>query len=188
MDLTRAITGWVQRKYKPISVCEAEIREELEFHLEMRSLDNEAAGMTVQEARQDAQSRFGNFEKQYEACRQVTLGWQLALRRLQILFVIGLALAVVCLAWTLVQAQSIHTEYQTQLDALRAQLQASQQSTGHTLNRIPVVQWKPSESLNPSLNVSITDSRMEFVPKTLDEPWSHWGALSETVLPVSESP
>jgi predicted permease len=36
-----------------------EIREELEFHLEMRTRDNIAAGMTPAEARADAERRFG---------------------------------------------------------------------------------------------------------------------------------
>ena len=191
MELTRKITGWVNQKYKSISACEAEIREELEFHLEMRSLENQTSGMTVEEARRDAQIRFGNFEKQYEACRQASLGWQLVVRRMQVALFVGLTIAVLYLAWALVQAQVVQTEYKTQLESLRTQLQVSQQSSAHDENRIPYVKWEPVlpiQSFDRTQNASGSATSIEFVPGTLDEPWSQWSALSETVFPISESP
>jgi len=54
---------------RPIPVIEQEILDELEFHIEMRTLDNVAAGMSASEARQNALGRFGNFERIHKACR-----------------------------------------------------------------------------------------------------------------------
>jgi hypothetical protein len=45
-----------------------EIDEELQFHIEMRTRDNLNAGMPPQEARANAQSRFGDYEKVKEDC------------------------------------------------------------------------------------------------------------------------
>ena len=50
---------------------DSEIREELEFHLEMCVQDNQRAGMSAEEARQDAQRRFGNFEASRQQCRRI---------------------------------------------------------------------------------------------------------------------
>ena len=52
---------------------EQEIPDELEFHVEMRTLDNVTAGMPAAEARQDAMRRFGNFDRIYRVCRQTQL-------------------------------------------------------------------------------------------------------------------
>ena len=46
---------------RPIREIEQEILDELEFHVEMRARDNVNLGMTPDEARQDALSRFGDF-------------------------------------------------------------------------------------------------------------------------------
>ncbi|MGA2255998.1 MAG: permease prefix domain 1-containing protein [Thermoguttaceae bacterium] len=57
---------------RPMHVIEQEILDELEFHIGMRTLDNVAAGMSANEARQDALGRFGDFERIHKACRQAS--------------------------------------------------------------------------------------------------------------------
>jgi putative ABC transport system permease protein len=55
---------------------ERELDEELRAHVEMRVEENIAAGMTPQEARNDAQRRFGNFTLQKEDTREIhVIGW-----------------------------------------------------------------------------------------------------------------
>ncbi len=46
-----------------------EIDEELRFHLEQRTVENIAAGMSPEEAAREARKRFGNFQSVREECR-----------------------------------------------------------------------------------------------------------------------
>jgi hypothetical protein len=49
-----------------------EIEEELQFHIEMRTRDNIAAGMSPEEARNDALRRFGDFDHVNAECRNIS--------------------------------------------------------------------------------------------------------------------
>lgn len=194
MWLARTLNGWVSGKHNSIADCEAEIREELEFHLEMRSLDNQAAGMSAEEARCDAQSRFGDFEKQYQACRQVTLAWPLALRRLQMLLFVGLLAAVALMGWALIKAQHTQSNYETELADLRKQLEVSQTlvlSPQSEANLIPDVEWNPNlmiQSLAESYDSNVSEIYSDFATNVLDQPWSDWSSLAESPLSVVERP
>ena len=80
---------------RPIREIEQEILDELEFHLEMRTLDNVSAGMPADEARHDAVRRFGDFEKIRKACRRTLLGERIMLQRVQAVLTLVL-LGVFC--------------------------------------------------------------------------------------------
>jgi putative ABC transport system permease protein len=56
------------------SRIDAEIAEELRSHIHLRTQGNLAAGMSPEEARRDAQVRFGGMESIKEACRDVRGG------------------------------------------------------------------------------------------------------------------
>ena len=58
MNLRRLfdIRRWTRSRRRTLD----EIDEEFDFHLELRSLDNEAEGMESAEARRDAERRFGD--------------------------------------------------------------------------------------------------------------------------------
>ncbi len=47
-----------------------EIDEELRFHLDQRTAENIAAGMSPKDAAREARKRFGNFQTVREECRQ----------------------------------------------------------------------------------------------------------------------
>jgi hypothetical protein len=83
---------------RPIGIVEQEILDELTFHIEMRTLDNQSAGMPADEARQDAVRRFGDFERIHKACRQTLLGERIMLQRIQAVLSVVLLGAVVYLA------------------------------------------------------------------------------------------
>jgi hypothetical protein len=51
---------------------EREIEEELQFHIEMRTRDNIAAGMSPEEAGNDALRRFGDFDHVNAECRNIS--------------------------------------------------------------------------------------------------------------------
>jgi len=52
------------------SAIKREIDEELRFHMEQRTAENIAAGMTPEEARREAWKRFGNVQSVREECRE----------------------------------------------------------------------------------------------------------------------
>ena len=53
------------------------------------------------------------------------------------------------------------------------------------------MKWEPVlpiQSFDRTQNASGSATSIEFVPGTLDEPWSQWSALSETALPIIRIP
>jgi putative ABC transport system permease protein len=70
--------AWVNklRNFFRSERMEQELDEELRSHIEMRVEENIAAGMSPEEARYDAQRRFGNFTLQKEDTREIhVIGW-----------------------------------------------------------------------------------------------------------------
>jgi hypothetical protein len=60
------------KKLFRISAIQQEIDEELRFHIEQRTAENIAAGMTPAEAGREARKRFGNVQSVREECRETT--------------------------------------------------------------------------------------------------------------------
>src|SRR5579872_6693250 len=53
-----------------------EIDEELYFHIEQRTADNIASGMSSEDAMLEARKRFGNWQTHREECREIRgIGW-----------------------------------------------------------------------------------------------------------------
>lgn len=90
---------------RPLPELEGEIVEELNFHIEMRALDNLRAGMAADEARQDALRRFGDFKAIHQACRRIQAGERIMLQRIQTLLIVVVVGAVVYLGVAHWQAQ-----------------------------------------------------------------------------------
>src|SRR6266849_9479233 len=71
MSLLERLRGMFQR-----DKLDRDVDDELRSHLEMRAADNAAAGMTPDEARYDAQRRFGNTTLLKEDTRKMDIiGW-----------------------------------------------------------------------------------------------------------------
>src|SRR5580704_4217790 len=67
--------NWFQKIRFPLRrlqgrAIKREIDEELRFHIEQRTAENIAAGMTPEEAAREARKRFGNFQSVREECRE----------------------------------------------------------------------------------------------------------------------
>jgi RNA polymerase sigma-70 factor (ECF subfamily) len=90
---------------RPMRVVDQEIVDELEFHLDMRTLDNVGAGMSADQARQDALRRFGDFERIHKACRQTLLGERIMLQRLQAILTLVLLVAIIFMGVALYRGQ-----------------------------------------------------------------------------------
>ncbi len=83
---------------RPMKEVDAEIVDELSFHIEMRAQDNVRAGMTPEAAKNDAMKRFGDFDRIYRSCRRVLLGDRIMLQRVQTVLTVLLLGAVIYLA------------------------------------------------------------------------------------------
>jgi len=79
---------------RSIREIDQEIVEELEFHLEMRVLDNQRQGLSLSAAREAASEQFGDFETIRRTCRRALLGERFMLQRLQTAILVVLLLAV----------------------------------------------------------------------------------------------
>lgn len=98
---------------------DGDIEEELRFHLAERERENRAAGMSAEEARADAERRFGDFERIRGECRRVQLGERIVLQRLNFVLLLVLAGGVVFFAWRSYAAQS---ESRDQLERVHAEV------------------------------------------------------------------
>jgi putative ABC transport system permease protein len=68
MNFSRRLQIWVRSLCRRDEV-KREIDEELRFHLEQRTAENVAAGMSAEDAAREARKRFGHFQKVREDCR-----------------------------------------------------------------------------------------------------------------------
>src|SRR6266436_10061560 len=65
-------TAWMKlRALGQRRAVKREIDEELRFHIEQRTAENIAAGMSPEEAAREARKRFGNVQSVREECREV---------------------------------------------------------------------------------------------------------------------
>ena len=103
---------------RPVRVIEQEILDELQFHIEMRTLDNRAAGMPPHEARHDAMRRFGDFERIHKACRRTLLGERIMLQRIQAVLTLVLLGAVIVMGIELYRGQRVNEATTTQMIAI----------------------------------------------------------------------
>ncbi len=166
---------------KTVGEIDLEIREELEFHLEMRMRDNLRAGMSADEACRDAQQRFGDFEASRHACRQITLGPKLLLQRIQTVILALLLCAVTYLGARLVELQSANRDQLELLSATIQQLQDLENPDRRAAATIPFVQWKlgsPTAVIPESDDKKMGSSAAwNVADNSTDQHWSDWKSL-----------
>ncbi|MCK6447635.1 MAG: permease prefix domain 1-containing protein [Planctomycetes bacterium] len=96
---------WRAPDPRPKREIDGDIEEELAFHLAERERENRAAGMSAEEARADAERRFGDLEKIRGECRRVQMGERIVLQRLNFVLLLVLAGGVGFFAWNSYAAQ-----------------------------------------------------------------------------------
>lgn len=150
---------------------DAEICEEFEFHLAMAEADNLRAGMSAEEARNHAESRFGDMETSRRACQRIDLGPQLWLGRLQLLLLGGLLGAVVYQGVLLVEMRSNSRQRIDELTRTIELLEAARVGVEQPSDEKTAV---AAVSALPALPALPTDWDRG---NTLAQPWSDWQTL-----------
>lgn len=174
---------------RSISAVEQEIREELEFHLAMRTEELVRDGMSADDARAAAEAQFGNFDCVYRSCRHALLGDRIMFQRLQTGTIAALLLAVVALAYHSHSSQSANqlaiAEMATQLAALRSApaKQSSVQLPTWEADRPRVVETFPADGAT-DVDPATTEIRATFNKTMADGCWS-WVRSSPEEFPES---
>lgn len=101
------------------SAVEAEIAEEIEFHLALRARDNAEAGMSDADARAAALSCFGDVERIRSACRRIQIGERTMLQRWNAGATAILLVIAAYLGWQLASSRS---ETAAMVESLRADI------------------------------------------------------------------
>ena len=164
---------------RPMHVIEQEILDELEFHIEMRTLDNVAAGMPANEARQNALGRFGDFERIHKACRRASLGERIMLQRAQAVLTLVLLGAVIFIGVQLYRGQRTN-ETATALMIQRLEKLAERPANPDDVEP-SVVQTTPRTG-DTQVDPSLAEIRVTYNKEMLDGSWS-WSQISEESFP-----
>jgi hypothetical protein len=110
--------GWFEWAERSEAEIEAEIADELEFHLEQRTRELVEAGLGVAEARSEAERRFGSVERVRKDCRWVQLGERIMLQRIQVGLNVVLVVAVGALGMSYWQSNRVMRDQLQKLSAL----------------------------------------------------------------------
>lgn len=192
MNIQHILRRCLPRALLPtVAEIDAEIREELEFHLDMRTQENVQAGMSPENASRDAQQRFGDFESYRQTCRQITLGRRLMLQHVRTGLLALLSVVVVAQGVLLARVQIASRNRIETLTHMVEQLQRDP-ATGPVsgIDRgtaIPYIQWNLSL---PDIVARAADkvSAEEFGSRCtrgnpLQHPWSDWQPLEHPRQP-----
>ena len=105
-NFVRTLLGYFRAPPKIHSAnADAEIREEIEFHLASSVIDKMQTGLSVEDSRQEALERFGDVDSVIDSCRQVVNTRQVLLHRAHIALTMILAIAVCSMAYRLLIQQ-----------------------------------------------------------------------------------
>lgn len=165
---------------RPTRVIEQEILDELEFHIEMRTLDNVAAGMPAEDARHDALTRFGDFERIRKACRTALLGERIMLQRVQAVLTLALLGAVIFMGVTFYRGQRANEEA-TALLMQRLDKIAEKPAADPDDAAPSVVRTVPASG-DRNVDPSLTEIRVTYNKEMMDESWS-WSYISTESYP-----
>jgi len=174
---------------RPIRQVEQEILDELDFHIEMRTLDNINAGMSPPTARQDAVNRFGDFRRIHQACRRTILGERIMLQRIQAVLTIILLLAVVFIGLEFYRWQETQQATMTQMTKTLDRMEGS--STPEKQEKLlgaivdakpPIVVKTMPETGAADVDPALAEIRVTYSKEMMDHRWS-WSQTSDETFP-----
>jgi len=180
MDLEHVVQRcWPWRSSQSVAEIDAEIREELEFHLHMRTRDNLRSGMSPEEAGRDAQQRFGDFEANRRACRKITLGPRLLLGRMQSALLVGLVAVVVYQGVLILRLQTTSREQIEALTQVVEQLRVAREPVRDEAAVIPFMAWDRDQPGTVVADDGNSDALASWntTEHPLQRPWSDWDSI-----------
>jgi len=111
---------------RPVAEVEKDIRDELQFHLEMAAAEEMLQGVSADEALDRVRERFGDVDEIRRVCRRVKLGDRIMLQRIQAVLMVMLVVAVIFMGVRMVVAQranaSVFQDVANQLRQVQAGL------------------------------------------------------------------
>ena len=178
---------------RSIRDIEQEIRDELEFHLEMRTEDNIRSGLPAAQARELATAQFGDFETIQNTCRKTLLGERIMLQRLQTALIAILVLAIVALAYQMYSSQRANETALADVAEQLARLNRSPQANSAPIrageppawdaDRPRVVETFPANNAT-DVDPATSEIRVTFDSAMTDGSWS-WVRSSSEAFPES---
>ncbi len=108
--------------FKSADAIDADIDDELNFHLECRTDELIAAGLDTNSARTQAELEFGSLDKVRKSCQQVGYGRRLLLSKTAFLMLLVFSGLTVWLTYALLSQRSANIELLGQLQAAHANL------------------------------------------------------------------
>ena len=185
MSLIESLASyWRLPDSRPTREIQAEIREELEFHLAMAEEANLEAGLGASEARQDALHRFGDLATIETTCRRIQLGERRILQRVQAALVVFIAIGLLSFG---VQTYRYQIHRDAQITELRQSVQQLQDSLTMIVGRAPpvVIDTYPVAGA-VDVDPAASEIRVTFSKPMMDQSWS-W-CQTEHPFPKSVGP
>ncbi len=171
---------WTKDAWRSAAEVDADIRDEFEFHIAMRTEDNLSQGMSPDEARSEAEAKFGDFESSRNACRKIDLGPRLLMQKLQVALLVALAAAV---AYQAVENVRLRARAADEIASLTRTVEQLRSSGRHlaigeraAAGGFSAVDGQETASA-ASLHVPLPDD-WGRERRSLAEPWCDWGKLS----------
>jgi RNA polymerase sigma-70 factor (ECF subfamily) len=176
---------------RPFAEVDDDIRDELQFHIAMRTQENIAAGMEPNEALEDARSRFGDFERIRRECRRVRVGDRVMLQRIQVLLTIVLLGAVIFLGVAYYSGQRAQEAAVAKMtEALEKIAAASGERTPADQTQLaaklatapPIVVETVPKTDAVDVDPGLREIRVTFSKPMMDRSWS-WSQTSDETFP-----
>ncbi|MEM8944581.1 MAG: permease prefix domain 1-containing protein [Planctomycetota bacterium] len=158
---------------------EADIRDELEFHLAMRTDENVRDGMSAEAARRDAEQRVGNFEASRRACQKIDLGPRIWMQRLQLSALVLLIATVLYQAILLTQTRAKNADQIEALTLTIQQLQDASHRETTAEETMPYLRWVPDVADRENARSLAALEEWNRFRDVLSTPWCDWHALMQ---------
>ena len=172
---------------RTVADIDQEISDELQFHLQMRAEEGLRSGMSPDEARREAATRFGNYDQIRNSCRRVLLGERIMWQRIQTVLIALLVVAVVGMGLSMYQLQRANNTALTELAVAVHEMAKPSASPRRPANwladRPHVVETSPAHNAK-DVDPDTAEIRVTFDKPMTDESWS-WVRSSSNDFPES---
>ncbi|HEX3601654.1 MAG TPA: permease prefix domain 1-containing protein [Lacipirellulaceae bacterium] len=176
---------------RPIEDIEQEISDELEFHLQMRTLEHIESALPAEVSWATAIAKFGDVARIHRECRRALLGERIMWQRMQTVLTILLLAAVTTLAAQLYSGQRANqaaladiTVALKQMSEVRAKSEPATPAPNLGDADRPIVVETTPKSGDTEVDPALDEIRVKFSKPMADNSWS-WVQVSIDSFPAS---